>query len=218
MLVGKIIRSFKPKFYLTYSKKSLPKSILDIGVANNSYRECKLIFPEANYTGLDKYPLNIELDDGDSFVLCDLEVHDLPSRINYETFDLIIVNHVLEHLYNGEDVFKTLCSLLSSGGCIYCEFPSIRTAMRKKTRYSYHFHDDLTHKRFYTLETLANLSMSLGCQVISCGTASTPVKDIFSIPRAVVDMVRGKGYGSALLFLQRKIDYIYCKRIINSFK
>ena len=217
MLVGKIIRLFKPKFYITYSKKSQPMSILDIGVANNSYRECKLVFPEAEYTGLDKFPLKNELDDGDSFVLCDLEVDDLLSKINHETFDLIIVNHVLEHLYNGEDIFKTLCSQLSVGGCVYCEFPSIRTAMSKKTRYTYHFHDDLTHKRFYTLETLANLSMSLGCQVISCGAASTPMKDIFSIPRALVDMVRGKGYGSALLFLERKIDYIYCKNM-NSFK
>lgn len=211
MRIGKLMRLFKPKFYFTYNKRSEPKSILDIGVANNSYRECKWVFPKAKYTGLDKYPLTIERDD-DSFVLCDLETDDLISRVNQQTFDLIIVNHVLEHLNNGEEVFKNLCSILSPGGSIYCEFPSLRTAMSKKTRYSYHFHDDPTHKRFYSLEMLANLSMASGCQVVSCGPASTPVKDILSLPRAAIDMARGKGYGSALLFLQRKIDYMYCKK------
>lgn len=209
-----LIRSIKPKFYHTHKECPRPQSILDIGVANNSYMECKKVFPNAKYTGLDISPLNIMWNEEDEFILCNLETQDVASKVKGQSFDLIIVNHVLEHLENGENVFTTLCSLLSPGGYIYCEFPSIRTAMHRKTRYSYHFHDDPTHKRFYSLIKLANLSMRHGCQVVSCGAASTPVKDIFSLPRAFIDMVRGVGYGSNLLFLQRKIDYIFCKRKI----
>lgn len=201
----------KPKFYKT--KKifgSEDIQILDIGTANKSYEESRLVYPKAKYTGLDLYAPNVIAEKGDEFLQMNLEAID-ENKIR-DTFDLIIMNHVLEHLGNGEDVFRILCKKINKGGVVYAEFPSIKTMYKPKNRYRYHFHDDPTHKRVYLLETLANIAMAEGLKIHSCGNASTPVKSILSIPRALIKMFMGKNVGSELIFLRGKVSYILCTK------
>jgi SAM-dependent methyltransferase len=205
----------KFKFYLPYSVGLSPKTILDIGIANDSYLECKLIYPAANYHGLDCYDDGVEMRGSDEFFLCDLEQLDALKNLK-GSYDLIIVNHVLEHLFRGADVFSELCNLLTPNGVLYAEFPSIRTAYGRKRLGSYHFHDDPTHKRFYDLNDLANKAMENGCAIISCGPASTLLKNILSIPRAFFKIVRGKEWGANLLHISGKIDHIAVRKISES--
>jgi len=127
-------------------------------------------------------------------------------------YDLIIANHVLEHLTHGRDVFAKLCKLLAPGGLLYVEVPSLRTAYRAKSRGSYHFHDDPTHRTFYDLVDLANTAIRLHCRLVSCGPASTWLKNLLSLPRAAVGVLRGDGWGPYLLHAQRKIDHIMVAR------
>jgi trans-aconitate methyltransferase len=190
---------------------SAPRRILDVGIANDSYLECKAVFPGSVYHGLDYQKPDFRMADGDAFFLCDLEE---PRRLDMLTgpYDIIIVNHVLEHLRNGEEVFTRLCLLLAPGGVLFAEFPSLRTAYKRKTTASYHFHDDPTHRRFYVLEHLANSALDTGCKVISCGPASTPLKDLLAVPRALLGYVRGAGFGPFLLHTLRKIDHIMVQR------
>jgi len=131
------------------------------------------------------------------------------------TYDVIMVNHVLEHLERGLDLFSELCLLLAPGGYMYVEFPSLRTAYHSKRSGSYHFHDDPTHRRFYILEDLANSAIECNCKIVSCGPASTWLKDLLSLPRAAVSAFCGGESGPYLLHFQRKIDHILVRRSLT---
>jgi len=169
----------KPKFRTTRVVMPRPRYILDIGVMNNSYAECKNVFPTSVYHGLDYQQIDFTMVQGDQFFLCDLETDGALDSMQ-PVYDLIIVNHVLEHLMHGIKVFSKLCGLLQPGGILYVEFPSIRTAYKRKIGHSYHFHEDPTHKAFYRLEDLANAAIKKGCNVVSCGPVSPPPIKVFN--------------------------------------
>lgn len=207
-----LIKKLKPKFNAVSKFKKSPKHILDIGIANNSYVETKTIFPDAVYTGVDIQELNFEMTGGDVFYKKNLEEVDDLDFINGTEYDVILINHVLEHLSNGERVYEMLCCRLAKGGIIYAEFPSIETMRAEKNKYNYHFHDDPTHKRVYCLETLANIAMDKGLKILSCGNAGTMLKNILGIPRACYALLKGAPPGPQLLFLQKKISYIAAVR------
>lgn len=206
-----IISHLKPKFYLTKKMKIKPKRVLDIGIENNSYAECKLLYPDSVYHGLDQVDASLTMDSGDIFFLKNLENTDSLKGIGF-SYDLIIANHVIEHIDRGEDVFGELCDLLSKDGVLYVEMPSIRSAFRRKRKGSYHFHDDPTHRKFYSLELLANIAMTHHCEVVSCGPVSTWLKDLLSLPRASIAFLRGRGWGPYLLHMSRKVDHIMVVR------
>jgi SAM-dependent methyltransferase len=201
----------KPKFAIPRKAGINPKLVLDIGIANASYIECKAIYFNAEYHGLDCINSDVQMSAGDLFFLRDLEdpqaLTDLPGQ-----YDLIIANHVLEHVNRGEQVFGELCDLLSSDGVLYVEVPSIRTAFSMKKWGNYHFHDDPTHITFYNLVELANIAMRRDCKIVSCGPISTQLKNWLSLPRALFNLVRGREWGPYLLHLQKKIDHIMVKR------
>lgn len=206
-----VVRGLKPKFAKLAALSRTPRRILDIGIANDSYLECKAVFPTAGYDGIDFIDSAVKMVSGDRFYQCNLE--DRESLDGLEpVYDVIIANHVLEHLGRGREVFSELCHLLAPGGLLYVEIPSLRTAYRPKRLGNYHFHDDPTHRRFYVLEDLANLAIDCNCRVVSCGPASTWLKDILSLPRAALGVLRGGLWGPYLLHFQRKIDHIIVQR------
>ncbi len=203
----------KPKFLVPHQAGVSPRRVLDIGVANDSYLECKAMYPLAQYHGVDIISPGVRMADGDALFLRDLEdplsLRDLPGP-----YDLIVVNHVLEHIRRGEAVFAELCDLISLHGYMYVELPSIRTAYKRKRMGRYHFHDDLTHCKFYSLEVLANNAIAQGCKIISCGPISTLAKSFLSVPRAVVSAVAGGAWGGYLIHMQGKVDHIFIQRVV----
>lgn len=206
-----LVKHIKPKFFYPFKIKPSPSFILDIGVANNSYREFKNIYPNAVYHGIDYVKSDVEFEKGDKFILQDLESENALKDMS-PMYDMIVINHVLEHLNSGKEVFARLCGLLLPGGVLYAEFPSIRTAQKRKTKNSYHFHDDDTHKSFYVVEELANLAILSGCTIISCGPISTPLKNSLSPIRAFLAWITGAPYGPFLLHSQKKIDHLFVVR------
>lgn len=203
----------KPKFRSTLAVMPNPRCILDLGVANNSYLECKSVFPRSIYHGLDYLGIDFTMSAEDSFILCNLESDGALDGMQ-AVYDLIIVNHVLEHLSQGKKTFSKLCSLLMPHGVLYAEFPSIRTAYKRKIGNSYHFHEDPTHKRFYQLEDLANIAIEAGCQVISCGPVSPPpLKFITAFPRAILNFITGRGFVRFLPQENLKIDHIMVQKL-----
>jgi len=202
-----LARYGKPKFREPFALNPRPRKVLDIGVANDSYLECKGVFPNAEYHGLDYFDAGIAMQNGDRFIQCNLD--EAPDwRLLPGDYDLIIINHVLEHLRDGTGVLKQLCGKLAPGGILYAEVPSIRTAFKRKRRHSYHFHDDPTHISIYSLEDLANAILRADCKIVSCGPISTPLKTLISLPRALLGMMRGQGFGPFLLHMQGKVDHI----------
>ena len=201
----------KPKFKKTYEINNRPNKILDIGIANFSYAETKLIFSSSIYHGVDCSNINYEINEPDKFFLCNLEEVNWYKNLS-DKYDLIIANHVLEHIKRGDDVFQELCSLMAPNGILYCEFPSIITAFKKKKKGMYHFHDDPTHRRFYNLENLANIGLMNDCKIISCGPTSTTLKNCLSIPRAIYNMLLHREWESNLLHISNKINHIILKK------
>ena len=116
----RIIRRLKPKFLKLAAMTPAPRLILDIGIANDSYRECKAVFPAATYHGLDLIDAGIALDAGDRFIQRNLEDEHALDGLE-PVYDAIIVNHVLEHLDRGADVFARLCRMLAPNGLLYVE-------------------------------------------------------------------------------------------------
>jgi len=201
----------KPKFKNTLAVMPRPRVILDIGIANNSYAECKAVFPNSVYHGLDYQKIDFKMNKEDRFLLCNLDSDGALDGIPAD-YDLIIVNHVMEHLTHGREVLSKLCGLLQRGGILYAEFPSIRTAYKRKIGHSYHFHEDPTHKAFYQLEDLANTAIAAGCNVVSCGPVSPPLlKYIISFPRAFYNLIAFHSWSGFVRYLPReirKIDHI----------
>jgi SAM-dependent methyltransferase len=174
--------------------------------------ETKKVFKDCRYTGVDIVEDKTKYKDGDEFRIIDLEAY-IPSKVLNCKYDLIIVNHVLEHLSNGEAVINDLCSLLNNNGQIYIEWPNYKTLLRQKTKFTYHFHDDLTHKKLYGLETVGNVFLNNGLKIISLGPVSTELRNILSPALAIWNLIRGKNPGSALLHLQGKIDHVHAQLV-----
>lgn len=201
----------KPKFARTVRQHPHPARILDVGIANCSYEECRVVFPGARYHGLDHIDPGCAFIGEDRFIACNLEEPEALQAVD-GPYDLILANHVLEHLRRGEEVYAGLCDRLAPGGQFYAEFPSLRTAYRRASAWGYHFHHDPTHRRVYGLETLANLAMDRGCRVLSCGPVSTPLKNLLALPRAAIAGLRGEAPGAFLPHFRGLIDHMHVVR------
>lgn len=206
------IKNVKPKFKLTHPYYYPNCKILDIGIDNNSYSETKSLYKECIYFGLD-YKLqdiiNFKLED--TFVQSNLE--DLNFSNNIKTkFNIIIANHVLEHIVRSYKSYQDLIGLLEDNGVMYCEFPNIKTLYKKKNFYNYHFHDDKTHISLYDLNELANIAMRSNCKVISCGPISTLLKNLLSIPRFILSILMLRPSTSYLLHFSGSISHILIQK------
>jgi SAM-dependent methyltransferase len=80
-------------------------------------------------------------------------------------FDLIILNHVIEHLRNGEAVLASLHAKLRPGGMIYIETPDIATLNFPSATGFMNFYDDPTHLRVYEVRALAAEMTRIGYTV-----------------------------------------------------
>ncbi len=127
MKVKAFASTFVSKFL--YMKKSFGTNsfnLLDVGAGNHSASKTFKIFPKCQYYGID-------LDKGynnseeDFKAMKDFFEMDL-TKLNFEKlpndfFDGIWVVHVIEHLYNGDEVIKNLLPKLKKGGFMYIEYP-----------------------------------------------------------------------------------------------
>lgn len=96
----------------------------------------------------------------------------IPHQDNY--FDIITVNHVLEHIQNPEKILTELKRVIKNKGRIYIEVPNKRSLWGKphgKFAGSVHFFDDPTHLRPYSQIELTELCRQSGFRIIKSGIA-----------------------------------------------
>lgn len=84
-----------------------------------------------------------------------------------ETVDLIVVNHVFEHLVNPVDFLKTIHKNLSEKGLLYIDVPD---ADRYSSINDFH----IAHVAHYTIRTLHSLLSENGFEVVSIGSHEPP--------------------------------------------
>jgi len=99
-----------------------------------------------------------------------LEFSSIPD--NY--FDGIWMVHVIEHLYNGDEVIKKLLQKLKPGGYMYIEYPGARSTKLPSMYGSLNFKDDPTHVRVYSVKELSGLFENNNCRIRSSGTRRNP--------------------------------------------
>lgn len=140
---------------LEVSGLSLDRSltVMEIGCGNGlamSYRH-----PNVSYIGVDLGPYyrkQLEAD-GISFIEADVEKGALPCAGGIA--DLVMLNHLIEHISNGQALVSELHRVLKPGGVVYIRTPNVE-------RVKWRFFDDFTHVRPFTIGGLRHLMSTFG--------------------------------------------------------
>lgn len=167
------VKRQNPKFaylYTTFGQK--PFTLLDIGAGNQSATKTLRLFPNCSYHGLD---LSRDYNNQESdfslmkafyeLDLTKLQFHEIPDN----HFDSILIVHVIEHLFNGDQVLVGLLPKLKKGGTMYVEYPCSRSTKLPSMRGTLNYHDDSTHVRLYSIPELKGVLEGAGCTVKSSG-------------------------------------------------
>ena len=156
--------------------------LLDVGCGNHSASVAKKYFPECLYYGLDKDVYNN--DDNDfklmtKFYRLDLENNSL-AEIPDSFFDVIIINHVIEHINNGLEVVENISKKIKDNGIIYIETPSVKSLSLPSQPGTLNFCDDETHKKLYNIIDVANVLIKNNFKIIKAGTRRDKIGIFFS--------------------------------------
>jgi SAM-dependent methyltransferase len=165
------LKPFRLKTLSKYTSKNDLK-ILDIGSGSHSSTITKKWLPHCHYTGVDRdvsYD-NTEEDirNMDAFIQLDLTELQFDAIPN-DTYDVLIMSHVIEHLHNGDKVLPLLFTKLKKGGLFYIEFPTEASASFPSKRETLNFFDDDTHVRIWSIKEVANIFMHAGFNVKMAG-------------------------------------------------
>jgi len=188
--------SFINKFiFLKKAFGPKPFRLLDIGAGNHSATKTKNVFPACEYHGVDmeKDYNNSEEDFRlmQAFYEMDLTKLDF-TVIPDDYFDAINMVHVIEHLYNGDEVIGGLLPKLKSGGYLYIEYPGKKSTTLPSMHGTLNFKDDPTHVRVYSVKELTGFFERNGCEVLKGGMRRNPWF-IMAMPfRILATWLRGK--------------------------
>lgn len=193
-----------------------PFSMLDIGAGNHSATRTMDWFPACRYSGVDR-DRNYHNDAADFARMDAFYELDLTS-LRFETipdaaFDAVVMAHVIEHLENGDEVVRSLCSKVAPGGLFYLEFPSPRSLRLPSMRGTLNFHDDDSHVRLWTRPEVERALTEGGLRVLESG----PRRDYFRLAatpaRVAVSWLRhGWVPGSAFWDLLGFADRVLAER------
>ncbi len=165
--------SFITKFiYLKQAFGKKPFRLLDIGAGNHSATKAKSVFPNCEYHGVDmeRDYNNSEEDFNKMAAFYEMDLTRLDfSTIPNNYFDAILMVHVIEHLYNGDEVIKGLLPKLKSGGYIYLEYPGVKSTKLPSMHGTLNFKDDTTHVRLYSVKEITQLLKANDCSVLKGG-------------------------------------------------
>lgn len=172
-----------------------PFKLLDIGCGNHSPSKTKSIFPNCEYYGLDldKTYNNDAKDFEVTHAFYELDLTKLDySLIPEGHFDFIRMAHVIEHLYNGDEVLKALLPKLKRSGFFYIEYPGIKSLTLPSMPGTLNFHDDSTHVRVYSVPELQKIFEENGCKVLRSGTRRNPWNILAMPARAAFSLIKNK--------------------------
>lgn len=192
-------------------------TILDIGCGNHSPTRTKRWFPNSIYHGVDRELYNndpADLDAMEKFYCVDLDAgHSQLEQIPDDTFDVIIMAHVIEHLDNGLDIISQLAPKLRQGGRFYIEYPGERSLGLPSMRGTLNFCDDLTHRRVYRISEIANVLLGAGCRIVRAGVRRDRFR-IFVAPfNFLYHLIRdGRPAASTLWDATGFAEYVYAER------
>ncbi|NNJ55163.1 MAG: class I SAM-dependent methyltransferase [Bacteroidia bacterium] len=167
--------NFIPPFRIHLLRKYSPTKqceVLDIGSGSHSATITKKHFPSCHYTGVDR-DQNYDNDPADvanmdNFIQLDLTELQFDG-IKDNHYDIIVMSHIIEHLYNGDEVVRLLQTKLKKGGIFYVEFPCEASTKFPSKKGTLNFYDDETHVRIYSIEEVSSIFKTGGFNVLKSG-------------------------------------------------
>lgn len=202
-----------------YVRGRLPAGarILDIGCGNGSPSLTKRWFPGCSYAGADVERYNL----GDADVAA-MDAYFPLGRdgsgydaIPAASYDLVILNHVIEHMTDPRPIVATLCEKLRPGGYLWIAFPSKRSlTLPHSVDETLNFYDDPTHIYVPDVEEIANVVRANGVRVIHAGRSRegflTTLADVFKLgKRLVKKLVTGKFSGRGMWYILGFEDHVF---------
>ena len=208
----KIIPFKYKKFYKEFKDKEF--TMLDVGCGVNSILKVKLLFSQCKYYGIDNNLSIIPkdyIDLMDGFYNIDLSQSNL-SEVPDNFFDVVILTHVIEHLYNGLELLQLLTKKMKPGGRFFIETPGLRSLKLPSMEGTLNFCDDNTHVRIYTIQEIANTLLENNCSIIRAGTRRDIIKIILTPVYYFLYRFYNKnreGYEGAFWDILGFADYVY---------
>ena len=197
--------------------------VLDIGCGNNSPSITKRWFPGCHYTGADiqRYNLNGKDDAAmDEFYLLGVDGTGYDA-IPDASYDLVILNHVIEHMTAPAPILTTLCRKLKPGGYIWIAFPSLRSLRLPSSEdETLQFCDDPTHVWLPDVREVANILLANGVKVLHAGPSRedwlTTIADGFKlVKRLLRKMLTGRLSGRGMWYLLGFEDHVLGQRKLD---
>jgi 2-polyprenyl-3-methyl-5-hydroxy-6-metoxy-1,4-benzoquinol methylase len=157
----------KVKSWLKYVDAKLPRS-MDVGCGNGRILEMlhSLGIAKQNLTGVEMHQGQIDRLNQQGYNGFFGRIEDVGDKLKTDSFDLIVMLQVLEHVENPDSCVKHLAQLLDKKGVLIIETPNTNSFDVRlfKERYwgGYHFP---RHWNLFTVQTLERLGAQHGLQV-----------------------------------------------------
>jgi SAM-dependent methyltransferase len=209
------------KFQYLRGRLSSPAlRVLDIGCGNNSPTVTKRWFPGCHYAGADIQRYNnsdADMAAIDQFypVGADGSGYD---AIPESSYDLVILNHVVEHMADPAPILAKLCTKLKPEGYIWIAFPSLRSlSLPHSVDETLNFCDDPTHIRVPDVREIANILLANGVSVLHAGRSRegflTTLADIVKLgKRLLKKLLTGKFSGRGMWYILGFEDHVLGQR------
>ena len=206
-----------------YIRRRLTSSsprILDIGCGNHSPSLTKRWFPVCHYSGADIQRHNFDDADlaaMDEFYLIGADGSGYDS-IPDASYDVVILNQVVEHMANPAPIVAKLCGKLKPGGYIWIAFPSLRSlSLPHSVDETLNFCDDPTHVYLPTVPEIANILLANGVSIVHAGRSRegflTSLSDSFKFGKRLLKRAfTGKFSGRGLWYVLGFEDHVLGRR------
>ncbi len=168
----------KPVIFSFIGKHMKPGiTYLDVGCGDRAPYSTYRYYPNIAYTGIDNRDI-AGAKDMEQFLKCDIENNDL-TEIPNDTYNVINLSHIIEHIDSGDNLLQTLAKKLKKNGIIYVETPSERSLKLPSFYGTLNFWDDTTHKKVYSIKEMENALTLSGCTILKSGIRHNIKKIIF---------------------------------------
>ncbi len=194
-----------------------PPRILDVGCGNHSPTLTKRWFPGCDYSGADIRRYNNSDEDlaaMDAFYQVGEDGSGYDA-IPDNSFDLILLNHVIEHMASPEPILACLSAKLKRGGYIWIAFPSLRSlSFPSSEDETLNFCDDSTHIFIPGVREVANVLLANGVRIVHAGRSRedwfTTISDLVKLAKRLFKRAfTGKFSGRGMWYILGFEDHVF---------
>ena len=169
------------------------KRVLEIGCSWGKY-----LMALRDYGGLETVGVEIHEESSRAGKKLQLDIRSgdlLSQKFPSNSFDLVVMNHVIEHLYNPVETLREVKRALSSGGVLFIRTPNIKSLDRAIFGNYWLDYDPPRHIALFSPPLTQQLLSSIGFKDVKIKYESLPNEFILSIR----NMLRDKNLPSGLV-------------------